>query len=36
MDDPSLYHIVLNTSRMPYEWALETVYQLVARFIERE
>ncbi len=36
IDDASLYHIVLNTSRMPYEWALEAVYQLVAQFIERE
>jgi len=36
IDDASLYHIVLNTSRMPYEWALETVYQLVARFIDSE
>jgi cytidylate kinase len=36
IDDASLYHIVLNTSRMPYEWALETVYQLVDQFIHRE
>ena len=36
MDDPSLYQIVLNTSLMPYDWVIETVSQLVGRFIERE
>ncbi len=36
IDDPSLYHMVLNTSRMPYEWVLETVFQLVSRYVDRE
>ena len=36
IDDPSLYQIVLNTSLMPYDWVIETVSQLVTRFIERE
>lgn len=36
IDDPSLYHMVVNTSLLPYEWALETVCQTVAQFIEQE
>lgn len=36
IDDVSLYHIVLNTSLMPYEWAIETISQVVARFMDRE
>jgi cytidylate kinase len=36
IDDLSLYHTVLNTGLMPYEWAVETVCQVVNRFIERE
>lgn len=36
IDDPGLYQIVLNTSLMPYDWVVETVAQLVTRFIERE
>ena len=34
-DDPSLYHVVLNTSRIPHEWALDTVSQLVGRSMNR-
>jgi cytidylate kinase len=36
IDDLGLYHIVLNTGLMPYEWAVESVCQVVNRFIERE
>jgi cytidylate kinase len=36
IDDPSLYHIVLNTSLIPYECVLEAVSGLVNRFIERQ
>jgi cytidylate kinase len=36
IDDPSLYQIVLNTSLMPYDLVIETVSQLLTRFIERE
>lgn len=36
IDDASLYHIVLNTSRMPYEWAQDTLYQVVDRFVGLE
>ena len=36
IDDPSLYQIVLNTSLMPYDWVIETVSQLVTRFIDRD
>ncbi len=35
IDDLGLYHIVLNTSLMPYEWAVESVCQAVNRFIDR-
>lgn len=31
IDNPCLYDMVLNTSRMPYDWVLETVFQLVGR-----
>ena len=31
MDDMSLYHMVLNTTRMPYEWVVDTVCQLIGR-----
>jgi len=36
IDDMSLYNIVLNTGLMPYEWVVETVSQVVTRYIERE
>jgi len=36
IDDPSLYHVALNTGLMPYDWVIETVSQLVTRFIDRE
>ena len=36
IDDPSLYQIALNTGLMPYDWVIETVSQLVTRFIDRE
>jgi len=35
IDDVSLYHLVLNTSRIPYPWAQETACDLVARFMNR-
>ncbi len=36
IDDMSLYHMVLNTSLMPYDWMLDTVFQLVSRCMNRE
>jgi cytidylate kinase len=36
IDDPSLYQIVLNTGRMPYDWVVDTVADLVKRFMNRE
>lgn len=35
LDDLGLYHMVLNTSLMPYEWAIESACQVVSRFIDR-
>lgn len=35
LDDLGLYHMVLNTSLMPYEWAVESACQVVSRFIDR-
>jgi cytidylate kinase len=35
IDDLGLYHIVLNTSLMPYEWGVETACQVVNRFMDR-
>jgi len=32
IDDPKLYHLVLNTSRMPFDWAVETAGDLFSRF----
>ncbi len=32
IDDPKLYHMVLNTSRMPFDWAVESVGDLFFRF----
>jgi len=36
IDDACYYHLVLNTGRMPYEWARETLFQLVSRLLEKE
>ncbi len=36
IDDAGLYNIVLNTSLMPYEWAFETLSQLLEQAIMRE
>ena len=36
IDDLGLYHLVLNTSRMPYELVLETAFQVVSRLIDQE
>ena len=35
IDNPALYHIALNTSRVPFEWAFESVAGLFSRFLER-
>ncbi len=35
MDDVSLYHMILNTGRMPLEWVLETVSGLVTHLKDR-
>jgi len=32
IDDPKLYHLVLNTSRMPFDWAVEAAGDLFFRF----
>ena len=32
IDDPKLYHLVLNTSRMPFDWAVEAAGDLFSRF----
>jgi len=36
LDDPGLYHLVLNTSLIPYDWVVDTVAYLVTRFMDRE
>lgn len=36
IDDASLYQIVLNTGTMPYDWVVDTVSELVTRFMGRE
>lgn len=36
IDDASLYQIVLNTGMMPYDWVVDTVSELVTRFMGRE
>ena len=36
LDDPGLYHLVLNTSLIPYDWVVDTVADLVTRFMDRE
>jgi cytidylate kinase len=35
IDEPKLYHIVLNTSRVPFDWAVDSVGDLFSRFMER-
>jgi cytidylate kinase len=32
IDDPKLYHIVLNTDRFPFDWAVDCVADLFSRF----
>jgi cytidylate kinase len=34
IDDPGLYHIVLNTSRLPFDWAVDEVTGLFGRFMK--
>jgi cytidylate kinase len=34
IDDPKLYHIVLNTGRFPFDWAVDCVADLFSRFIK--
>jgi cytidylate kinase len=36
VNDPRLYHVVLNTSLVPFEWAVETVADLVSKFLAKE
>jgi cytidylate kinase len=36
VNDPELYHVVLNTSLVPFEWAVETVADLVSKFLAKE
>ncbi len=36
MNDLRLYHIVVNTSLVPFEWAEEAISGLVAKFLARE
>ncbi|RJR23703.1 MAG: cytidylate kinase-like family protein [Desulfobacteraceae bacterium] len=35
IDNPNLYHITLNTSLVPFEWAVDTVSELFARFLKK-
>ena len=36
VNDPKLYHVILNTSLLPFDWAVETVIDLVSKFLARE
>ena len=36
IDDHTLYHLVLNTSRIPFDWAVDLASDLLARFIKSE
>jgi len=36
IDDHTLYHLVLNTSRLPLEWAIELATDLLTRFMNNE
>jgi len=36
LDDSNLYHVVLNTSRIHLEWAVDAVSDLLKRFMEEE
>lgn len=36
IDNHTLYHLVLNTSRIPFEWAVDLSSDLLARFIKLE
>lgn len=35
LDDMSLYHMILNTGRIPFDWVLETVSGLVTHSMDR-
>lgn len=34
INDPALYHMVLNTSRIPFDWAVDSVVHLLTRFMK--
>jgi cytidylate kinase len=34
IDDPSLYHVILNTGRFPFDWAVDCVADLFSRFMK--
>lgn len=36
LDDPSFYQMVLNTGRMPYDWVVDLVSDLLTRFMAGE
>jgi cytidylate kinase len=36
VNDPKLYHVTLNTSLVPFEWAVETVADLVSKYLAKE
>ncbi len=36
IDDLDLYHVVLNVSLMPHEWAEKTIFQVVNRYIDQD
>lgn len=36
INDLSLYHIMVNTSLVPFEWAAEAISDLVAKFLAKE
>jgi hypothetical protein len=34
IDDPKLYHVILNVSRMPFDWAVDLAGDFFARFMK--
>jgi cytidylate kinase len=35
INDPKLYHLILNTSRIPMDWAVDSVGDLFSRFMKK-
>jgi cytidylate kinase len=36
VNDPKLYHVILNTSLVPFDWGVEMAAVLVSHFLARE